>query len=181
MSLQFISTELSNALQKNTQLFNNIIERRCINNCCIFKLLDIPLQIPDYKPHVLKVGALITDPKSNKILLVKGKYTDIWGISKGSIEPNETIESGVIREVLEETGILLYPEELTDKIIDTKKEQIFYVERNESVLEPCDVNDAVGIGWIKLECLTLMLTDYKISINNITRKILSRMYGIHVK
>ena len=54
------------------------------------------------------VTAIIFDD-SNRILLAKHADTKRWVAPGGSIEPNETPVDAVIREVLEETGLIVEP------------------------------------------------------------------------
>ncbi len=54
------------------------------------------------------VTAIIFD-KSNSILLAKHADTKQWVAPGGSIEPNEKPVDAVIREVLEETGLIVEP------------------------------------------------------------------------
>ncbi len=54
------------------------------------------------------VTAIIFD-KSNRILLAKHADTKRWVAPGGSIEPNEKPVDAVIREALEETGLLVKP------------------------------------------------------------------------
>tara|TARA_B100000902_G_C27198257_1_gene857628 strand:- start:695 stop:1195 length:501 start_codon:yes stop_codon:yes gene_type:complete len=45
----------------------------------------------------------------NSILIVKegrGKFKDLWGLPKGNVEKNESLEDAVLRELFEETGVI---------------------------------------------------------------------------
>lgn len=50
------------------------------------------------------VAALIRNEKG-EVLLVKKRGLDLWGFPAGAIEPNETVEQAMKREIFEETGI----------------------------------------------------------------------------
>jgi len=55
---------------------------------------------------IVGVGAVIV--KSGKVLLVKRRYEPLagrWSIPGGTLELGETLETGVAREMLEETGL----------------------------------------------------------------------------
>jgi len=43
----------------------------------------------------------------NKILLVLGKYAQKWGIPKGEVLDNEQIIDAAVRELYEETGLII--------------------------------------------------------------------------
>jgi len=54
------------------------------------------------------IGVAAAVVANSKILLVqeaKGPYAGCWGLPKGYVEPNESIETAVLRELKEETSI----------------------------------------------------------------------------
>ncbi|MCB0712998.1 MAG: NUDIX domain-containing protein [Ignavibacteriae bacterium] len=57
---------------------------------------------------VPSVGAIIRDDEGN-ILLQKVSFDERWSIPGGAIDPGETPEEAVVREVREETGLHVYP------------------------------------------------------------------------
>lgn len=48
---------------------------------------------------------IILEKESGKVLLIKREDTPIWVLPGGGIDPGETAEEAVIREILEETGL----------------------------------------------------------------------------
>ena len=51
----------------------------------------------------------------NKVLLIKRAnhpFIDTWALPGGFVEPNETCEQAASRELMEETGVKAYPEQL---------------------------------------------------------------------
>ena len=65
-------------------------------------------KLPEYATHTVGVGAFVIDKTSNKVLVVKekvGPAKGIWKMPTGSVETDEEIKDGAIREVFEETGI----------------------------------------------------------------------------
>ncbi len=61
--------------------------------------------------HFVGVGAVVIH--DNKVLLVKLKYgraRGLWLIPGGMVDPGETLQEAVIREVKEETGMRIRPE-----------------------------------------------------------------------
>ena len=62
------------------------------------------LQIPS-------VAAIIRD-KAGRLLLVKSKNSDVWGLPAGAIDLGETPAEALIREVFEETGLNILPEKI---------------------------------------------------------------------
>ncbi len=57
-------------------------------------------------------GVVVTD--GERILLGHATRSPRWDIPKGSAEPSETFPVAAARELLEETGLVIAPEALTD-------------------------------------------------------------------
>jgi 8-oxo-dGTP pyrophosphatase MutT (NUDIX family) len=53
--------------------------------------------------HKLAAGAIVL--KGNEILIVRDKHG--WGLPKGAVEDGESTSEAAVREVREETGILI--------------------------------------------------------------------------
>jgi len=62
--------------------------------------------------RVTSCGVVVTD--GNRVLLGHGTRSPRWDIPKGVAEPGETCASAAARELLEETGLAVAPEELAD-------------------------------------------------------------------
>jgi 8-oxo-dGTP pyrophosphatase MutT (NUDIX family) len=66
-----------------------------------------------------KAGVILFSPNKKYVLLVKTKSNGIrkckWGFPKGSIELNENISECAMRELKEETGLII---DIDNKIID---------------------------------------------------------------
>jgi 8-oxo-dGTP pyrophosphatase MutT (NUDIX family) len=80
----------------------------CENKCCVIKLKPYTRHKKyynlNYKKH--KAGVFIYDPKTNKILLVQSNG-NLWGPPKGTLKSGETYQECAIREVQEETGLIV--------------------------------------------------------------------------
>ena len=50
-------------------------------------------------------AAVVTDSSILLVQEAKGPYAGCWGLPKGHVEPSESIENAVLRELLEETNI----------------------------------------------------------------------------
>ena len=57
-------------------------------------------------------GVIVTD--GERVLLGHASRSPRWDIPKGSAEPSETFPVAAARELLEETGLVIAPEALTD-------------------------------------------------------------------
>jgi 8-oxo-dGTP diphosphatase len=56
---------------------------------------------------VVAVGAVVLDPTERVLLVRRAKppRAGAWTLPGGHVEPGETLEAAVVREVLEETGV----------------------------------------------------------------------------
>lgn len=152
----------------------------CFEGCCTLKINSY-ISNKNFlhyktKKKMRKSGIFIYDPICNKILIVQSNG-NLWGSPKGSIEYNETDISGAIREVFEETGLLVSIDNFTIKTSIQNNASYFYLEKEEcdvSVQEHIKNNDANGIGWIKPECLKKSIINGNISITHHFRIIVKR-------
>ena len=131
---------------------------KCPNGCCdiiIKKKINQENKYYYYNNHRKKAGAFIYDPDTNKILLIQSNE-NLWGPPKGTLNFNETIKECAIREVYEETGLKIIPENFTKAISIQNKATYFYMEKPVCCVEiPKNIttNDATGIAWIDIKCL----------------------------
>lgn len=62
--------------------------------------------LPTYAwPESVEAGVAAIVLEGETVLLMRRRDNGLWGIPSGHIEPTETVEEAVIREVMEETGI----------------------------------------------------------------------------
>lgn len=64
--------------------------------------------MPEREPsRVACVGAIIRDPSGRVLLILRANEPGrgLWSLPGGRIEPGESPEAAVVREVLEETGL----------------------------------------------------------------------------
>lgn len=129
-----------------------------------------------------KAGIFIYDSLSNKILLVQS-CGFLWGPPKGSVRKNETIQEAAIREVKEETGIDVTPEQL-EKVHNLKKKSYYYtLDMRECAVDIKNNknNDANGITWIKIGCLTTLCNNkgtYKMTRH--AKIMIKKVFGIDI-
>ncbi|WP_323120941.1 NUDIX hydrolase [Burkholderia alba] len=64
-------------------------------------------------PRTISCGVVILDG-DGRVLLAHATETTHWDIPKGQGEPGETAQQAALRELVEETGITLAPDRLTD-------------------------------------------------------------------
>ena len=63
--------------------------------------------------ELFRVGAHGFCVKDNKLLMVKSRFNQRWELPGGTVMDDETILQAFIREVEEETGYLVLPEDIT--------------------------------------------------------------------
>ena len=95
------------------------------------------------------IGVAAAVVTNSSILLVqeaKGTYAGCWGLPKGYVEPNESIEAAVLRELKEESGLdgtnprLLMV--MGDPARDPRKHIVSIVYEVEATGEPVGGDDA---------------------------------------
>jgi ADP-ribose pyrophosphatase YjhB (NUDIX family) len=92
-------------------------------------------------------GGLIYDISTNRILVVKGPVK--WSLPKGHLEPGESTNEGAMREIFEETSLIvdIKPNHLSRKI----RKNIYYLfildNCNELNLTPLDQAEITDIKW----------------------------------
>ncbi|KVE29274.1 NUDIX hydrolase [Burkholderia singularis] len=68
---------------------------------------------PLARPRTVSCGVVLLD-SAGRVLLAHATDTTHWDIPKGQSEPGETEQQAALRELVEETGIVLAPGRLTD-------------------------------------------------------------------
>ncbi len=109
---------------------------------------------------IVGVGAVVID--GTKVLLVRRGQEPLkgeWSLPGGALELGETLQQGVVREVLEETGLIVVPGgiiEILDRIIqDEVSERIryhyvlidFVCRVTGGTL--CSASDAEEVRWVE--------------------------------
>jgi 8-oxo-dGTP pyrophosphatase MutT (NUDIX family) len=149
----------------------------CNTGCCeLLKRNMFQTQRNKRHRRCKKAGALIYDEKRNKVLLVQSRC-NFWGIPKGSVKDSETSTQCAIREVNEETSVILVPEDLTMSVTIRDSATYFFVlksECNVSIKDDIIDNDVNALGWIRLECLKEMIQERKLILNQHTRTVLQK-------
>jgi len=164
---------------------------KCQDGCCTYKVTpykDIKWNNGDgWKSNsgkIIKAGSFVVDPETHKILLVQSRGK-MWGPPKGTIQDNESVEDCAIREVFEETGILLKLENFKDKSETLVKNKAMYFtsEIRENDISPqnhIEDNDANGIGWFNVNCLEKLHKENKVNINQHCKILLKKFFRKHI-
>jgi len=155
---------------------------RCSCGRCTFILKDYHSPPgPRARKHRGKAGALIKDVSERQVLLVQSRGR-LWGCPKGSREEGETYAEAAVREVREETGIVLRERQLGRRIA-IHPDAVYYVlevRRDEIELGLEDEFDVTGIGWFGIQCLR-QLDVYGGGLTSQTRRVVAREFGLGVR
>lgn len=120
------------------------------------KYLTLPLFRPiDPDYSIIKAGGMII--YKNKILIVQSNFNK-WGFPKGTRDPGESVLECAIREIREETSLVVDLTE-SDRLLYTFNNTVMYYKKlnckpniniNHIIREQ---KDCTGIAWIRLSCL----------------------------
>lgn len=103
-----------------------------------------------------KAGAIIES--QGRIVCIQS-CSRKWGFPKGSSEANETLKQTATREVQEETGLLIKPNELYDEVaIQARSTRYFFFQTENIKIDQLRkmgdlTDDITGIAFIKPKCL----------------------------
>jgi len=69
-------------------------------------------------PRIACVGAVIRDERGRLLLIKRGHEpgAGLWSLPGGRVEPGESDEEALVREMLEETGLLVEPGPLVGRV-----------------------------------------------------------------
>lgn len=127
------------------------------------------------KMRRVRCGTLILNRIEKKVLLIQS-YKRFWGLPKGHVEENETLEQCALRETLEETGIQLTPADLGQSFSVYNGDGVYFVVRGDHWqynLERLSSKDEItGIAWFCLGCLHHYMTNEHLLINSHFRALL---------
>jgi hypothetical protein len=154
----------------------------CEKGCCNININSYNASKNDLKKDKKrrKAGVFIYDPVETRILLVQSRG-NLWGPPKGTLKDLETEINCAIREVKEETGLIINDNDFTRSTCIYNSSMYFYLEK-----KTCDVyiqnhipnNDANGITWIKLNCLISCIDKGTIKLNRHCKIIFNRFLNI---
>ena len=95
------------------------------------------------------VAGIIFD-KSQRVLLMKRVDNGLWGIPSGHVEPGETVEEAIIREISEETGLKVKVNQLIGVYSDPVSQVFSYPSGKVShFITTCFECEVVGGNLIK--------------------------------
>jgi ADP-ribose pyrophosphatase YjhB (NUDIX family) len=92
----------------------------------------------DEAPSRIKLGvAVLIRDHRGWVLLEKRSDCGLWGVPGGRIEPGESVETAALREILEETGLVIKIEKLIGVYSDPQQHRI--IRYPEAIVHSIDV------------------------------------------
>jgi 8-oxo-dGTP pyrophosphatase MutT (NUDIX family) len=155
-------------------MYTNI---RCNKGCCNLKTSRYTSETEkNDRMKSNKAGGLLYDNLKESVLIIQSRG-NLWGVPKGTLELDESIVDGTIREIYEETGLIIRDDQLDTYVtVDTNCTYFFipFVECDVDIQSHIQDNDANSIGWIKLKCLKELIDENKIKLTKHTKIILKK-------
>lgn len=109
--------------------------------------------------HSVSVAAVVTD-ETGRILVIRRRDNGAWQIPGGILEPDETIQDGVRREVEEETGVTVEPQRLTGVYKNMRLGVVALVFRARVVAgTPHPTAESTAVDWWTPERVTAEMTE----------------------
>ncbi len=91
--------------------------------------------------------------RSGTVLLVQGRRTGIWSFPKGHLKPSETAIECALRELKEETGLILSPR-APFQYKKLAAGSYFFVDVNDEMnTVPEDTAEVCAVAWVPVEKL----------------------------
>lgn len=156
----------------------------CFRNCkCTLKKFPQTFQYYD-EPEIVNRKCAGVCVISKNGVLINQSHNLFWGIPKGLVENEETLKECALRELFEETGIILnnnifskYIFSFRYKNLNRKVTIFFTIIKNNEEFDDCTLSkDSTGYGFIQPICLLELLYSRKIKVNYFTRIIINKLF-----
>lgn len=110
--------------------------------------------------HSVSVAGAVYDPLNDSFLVIQRQDNGEWQLPGGVLELNEKIEDGVVREVLEETGITVRALKLTGVYNNMVKGVVALVFLCEAVSgETKTSSESKSVEWIPRNKIQAMMSE----------------------
>ncbi|MCZ4563378.1 NUDIX domain-containing protein [Rhodococcus sp. IEGM 1401] len=101
--------------------------------------------------HSVSVSGVVFNAAIDAFLVIRRADNAVWEVPGGILEGNETIEAGLIREVLEETCVTVRPTRLTGVYKNMSMGYVALVFSCELLSgEPCPTVESSEVKWMSL-------------------------------
>ena len=155
----------------------------CPNNCCKLDIEPYTEQdetFDNVHRNFRKAGVVLYDPSTKKVLLVQSRG-HLWGPPKGTLNYGESRRECAVREVKEETGLVVHADDFTKAVNLSNRAVYFYIETAEvevHVQSHIVGNDANGVGWISLDCLNQCIKNGNIALSKHCQIVFKRLFSV---
>ena len=100
--------------------------------------------------HIIAVSAYITNERGEVLLVKTHLRTDTWECPGGQVEEGEALDQAVIREVFEETGVVIKPLGITGVYYNVTKQLLSVVFKaiyisGEINIQPEEIKEATFV------------------------------------
>jgi 8-oxo-dGTP diphosphatase len=121
----------------------------------------------DQRIHSVSVAGVVID-KGGRVLVVQRRDNAHWEPPGGVLERAETFEEGVMREVAEETGILVGVDRLTGVYKNLTRGIVALVYRCHPIDgQPHSTDESSQVRWISRDELDVLMTEaYAIRVHD---------------
>jgi 8-oxo-dGTP diphosphatase len=121
--------------------------------------------MPDQHIHSVSVAGVVVDD-AGRVLVIKRRDNGRWEAPGGILERDEAFEEGVVREVVEETGVTVEVERLTGVYKNMTRSIVALVYRCRPLVGSASATgESAAVAWITPEQVAeRMLPAYAIRI-----------------
>lgn len=110
--------------------------------------------------HSVSVAGAVYDKATDSFLVIQRRDNGDWQLPGGVLELGETIEQGVVREVHEETGVIVKPLKLTGVYKNMVRGVVALVFLCEVISGDLETNDeAQKVEWMKSARVPEMMSE----------------------
>lgn len=124
--------------------------------------------------RVNAVYALLYNKDTNKVLMVNNKDNNSWTLPGGAVEDDETLEQAIIREVQEETGLIVKIGDIVsinERFFEEDKvHAIFFTFRAEVIGGNISIqytDEISKIEWVDIKTADEMMPYHREGINKL--------------
>jgi 8-oxo-dGTP diphosphatase len=124
----------------------------------------------DYPRPAVSADCVVIDLEKKEILLIQRKnepFRSMWALPGGFVEEDETVKTGALRELKEETGLNSITLELIDVFSDPDRDPrgriitAAYLARvRKAEMKPVAGDDAKSVQWFALDSLPALAFDH---------------------
>jgi len=153
---------------------------KCPNSCCTLEIDPYTEKNDHVHTNFRKAGVVLFDPGKKKVLLVQSRG-HLWGPPKGTLKYGESRRKCAVREVKEETGLVIHADEFTKAVNLSNRAIYFYIEKEENevhVQRHIADNDVNGVGWIALDCLNQCIKNGDIILSKHCRLVFKKLFSL---